>query len=292
MTRELLLLSDKSSGSTILEYEILKHSKIEHVKYTSHHDHETLYWLKAAVLLKKSKHLFFGGKYPFPISYAKTSILKFLKNNGVDDPKIETLDDINLVWSKISSRKNKIFFEKSPHHLNHRASIYLLADYVNKHPNVKVLGLVRDPRAVIYSTLDRWYANPYKRQFKWLYSYENLLLFESLISDKSQLIKIRYEDLIENPKRILNKVLNHLDIDWEEGIGDNIHQNSNEKWKKNNFNFQFSREVIQLSKLYGYDINEVDSNQNTFKFKFSFRMIYILFRAWFKKNMNYFILKK
>lgn len=292
MTRELLLLSDKSSGSTILEYELLKHSKIEHVKYTSHQDHETLYWLKAAVLLKKSKYLFFGGKYPFPVSYAKTSIAKFLKYNGVETKKIESIDDINLGWSKLSKKKNKILFEKSPHHLNHRASIYIIADYVNKNKDVKVIGLVRDPRSVIHSTLKRWYANPYNRQYKWLYSYENLFLFESLISNKNQLIKIRYEDLIVNPKRILKKVLNHIDIDWEEGIGDGIHQNSKEKWKSNNFDFQLSNEVIQLSKLFGYKIDEVDSSQNTFKFKFSFHMTFMKFKVWLKRNMNYFILKK
>ena len=294
MTRELLLLSDKSSGSTILEYELLKHSEIEHVKYTSHLDHETLYWLKAAVLLKKSKHLFFGGKYPFPVSYAKTSILKFLKKNGVDATKIETISDITLGWSNISRSKNKIFFEKSPHHLNHKASTYLLADYANKNPNLKVIGLVRDPRAVIYSTLDRWYANPYDRQYKWLCSYENLLLFENLISDKSQLIKIRYEDLIENPKKTLLKVVNHLNIEWQEGLGDSIHQKSKEKWKRNNFHFHFSNEVIQLSKIYGYDLKKFDSNkdENKFKAKISFQMLYSLVRSWIKKNMNYLILKK
>ena len=247
-----------------------------------------------AVLLKKSKHLFFGGKYPFPVSYAKTSILKFLKKNGVGATKIETINDVSSGWSKISNIKDKIFFEKSPHHLNHKASTYLLADYANNNPDVKVIGLVRDPRAVIYSTLDRWYSNPYDRQYKWLYTYENLLLFENLILDKSQLIKIRYEDLIENPKKMLNKVVNHLNVDWEEGLGDGIHQNSKEKWKRNNFNFHFSKEVIQLSKIYGYDIKEVKLNkdENKFKVKISFRMFYTLFRSWFKKNMNYLILKK
>ena len=78
MTKELLLLSDKSSGSTILEYELLKHSKIEHVKYTSHQDHETLYWLKAAVLLK-SPNIYFLGVNTFPSIICKNVYCKIFK---------------------------------------------------------------------------------------------------------------------------------------------------------------------------------------------------------------------
>jgi len=49
--KSVFLLSDKASGSSALQVELLQHPKINIVEKTRHYQNETLYWNKAAALL-------------------------------------------------------------------------------------------------------------------------------------------------------------------------------------------------------------------------------------------------
>jgi len=57
-----ILLSDKRSGSTMLQEELCKHPDIQHVAYSPHTYFETHHWLKAAVLLGMPPQTFYGHR--------------------------------------------------------------------------------------------------------------------------------------------------------------------------------------------------------------------------------------
>ena len=62
MKTVVILLSDKRSGSTMLQNALCSHEQIQTVNYSPHTYLETHHWLKAAVLLNKDKSLFSNGR--------------------------------------------------------------------------------------------------------------------------------------------------------------------------------------------------------------------------------------
>lgn len=251
---QILLLSDKSSGSTIFQYELLKHPEISGAKYTSHNDHETLFWVKAAVLLGRPKSEFFNSEYPFHKGYARKSIIDIVTKNvdGFEVPE----DDEKLIqsgWEALTQAHQPIFFEKSPHHLNHWASTRLIIDYVNKNPNVKVIGLTRNPLSVIYSTMSRWFVNPIERQYKWDYTYQNLIKAQQLIP-KEQFHLVNYEDLIQKGQIVYKDLCEYLKIDYHSEMGKGVHQKSKEKWKHDeSFEIPLDNGVKMTAAYFGYE---------------------------------------
>ena len=57
-----ILLSDKRSGSTMIQRELCKHPDIQTVAYSPHTYFETHHWLKGAVLLGRAPETFAGHK--------------------------------------------------------------------------------------------------------------------------------------------------------------------------------------------------------------------------------------
>ena len=47
----IIILSSKSSGSSALQYYLSKYINVNHIRYTRHYEHETLYWTKVASAL-------------------------------------------------------------------------------------------------------------------------------------------------------------------------------------------------------------------------------------------------
>ena len=294
MIKEIILLSDKSSGSTVFQYELLNHSEISPVDFTTHNDNETLFWLKAAVILKKPKTLFFENKYPFPRSYALNSLKNFIKRNtNLSDFKLHNENDIHHCWRALNVRKKtSIFFEKSPHHLNHLASVYMILDYANKFKDVFIIGLVRDPRSVINSTVNRWFTNPNIRQYKWLKSYENLIIFENLYVNENY-IRLKYEDLVKAPETKLREIVLELGLKWEDTLGNLLHGKSEKKWKRDNFNFIFNYSVILLSDYFGYDLeNQKNKIESQYRTKFVTRAYLFKIKSWLRKFFIYYIKRK
>src|SRR5210317_2048634 len=79
-----ILLSDKRSGSTMLERELCKHSSVNNVAYTPHSYNETHYWLKAACLLPVPDQQFYRAVRPRSYGSCgaiRTSLINFLQRN-------------------------------------------------------------------------------------------------------------------------------------------------------------------------------------------------------------------
>ena len=87
MPTVVILLSDKRSGSTMLQDELCKHSGIRHVDYSPHTYFETHHWLKASVVLNRPDALYSGFR-PYAgygsRENARTYLIDTLKGNMPD----------------------------------------------------------------------------------------------------------------------------------------------------------------------------------------------------------------
>lgn len=232
---------------------MLKHPEVRAVSYTPHNDHETLYWLKAAVVLKMKGDWFYEKKWPFPRYYARHSLRELLKENEIPVRGMHMKEDLFRYWQQLSQEYGPVFFEKSPHHLNHFASTKLLTDYfLTAGKEDKIIGLIRHPGAVIYSTLNRWYVNPVKRLKKWTYTYDNLVYLQAQLPDE-QLLLIRYEDMIDNPEASFRKVCEFLGLEYNVDMGTGIHGESRDAWKEDkNFAIPLTPAAEKLLRHFGY----------------------------------------
>lgn len=249
-----LLLSEKSSGSTALQYELCKHPAVNLVRFTEHNDHETLYWLKAASLLQRPRTEYSEGRPFFRVRSARRSITELLVRNvaGYSPP----TDDEALVsggWDALCEEYRPVFFEKSPHHLQHWAALAPILGYIETTDHdVRLLGLVRNPMSTIYSAWRRWLTPPESRQFIWAQSYRNLLLVEAMVAP-GRFHLVRYEDLVINPHESMRTVCGFLDLDYHDYMGGDIHGRSLRNWDLDQeFALQLDANVMLVAQRYGY----------------------------------------
>lgn len=254
-----LLLSDKSSGSTALQYELLRHPDVRAVGYTMHNDHETLYWVKAAVLLGQDPVDFVEGRLPMRPAEARRDLEALLRENvpGWTPPD----SDRSLVfdgWRALCEAHGPVFFEKSPHHLNSWAATSLLLDYaLTTDHDVRVVGLVRNPLAVLYSAWTRWLTPPRERQAYWLRTYRNLLAVESLLGPERVRV-VRYEDLIADPVHRLRQLTEWLGMEPNESVGSGLHARSAQKWTGDaSFDLQLDPAVRAIAERFGYSEDDL-----------------------------------
>ena len=257
--RVILLLSDKSSGSTIFQYELLKHAAVRAVEWTMHNDHETLYWVKAACLLGFPDGDYYQGRAPLSKRQARAGIEELLRRN-VPDFNLPTDDEALIFtgWEALCRRHGSCFFEKSPHHLNNWAATSLLLRYaLSTSHDVRVSGLVRNPMAVIYSTWDRWLSEPTGRQYLWSRTMRNLITAQHLLPPERYHL-VRYEDLIAQPVGVMAQVCDFLDLPRDEQVGAGVHAASAMKWVGDErFAFTLDPTVAALAHTFGYSEDEL-----------------------------------
>jgi sulfotransferase family protein len=278
MVKNIILLSDKSSGSTILQKELLKHPDINAVNYTMHNEHETLFWLKAARILNYHKSEFFECRFPFKFSSSLNSVKGLIKKNDLGtDFNIENKEDIFRIWESFIAKYCPVFFEKSPHHLNHWASTSLIIDFALKHPDeVKIIGLVRNPLAVTYSTMKRWTSNPDWRLYKWAYTYRNLMQAEVLLPREGYR-RVSYEDMISNPGKTFQDICDFIEVPYVPEIGSDIHTKSANKFANDeNFTPIIQASVKLVAEYFGYHFEERSlAGISNYKINRMERMIFI-----------------
>ena len=258
-----ILLSDKRSGSTLLERELCKHSAVNHVVYTPHTYNETHFWLKAACLLPVSKLGFYGGvrpgNYGSP-ALARKSLVNFLKRNLADFETPNTDHDLIFDgWTALCEQfARPVFFEKSPQHPHHWAALELLHSWIQTTDfKVRVIGLIRNPMSVMYSALQQFSTNPQGRQFGWAQAYRNILRFGEELSDK-QFRLVRYEDIVSQSQIEFENLCEFIGIQYEGTVGQSVHQDSINRWKNDvGFTLQLDKGVGELAKQLGYSPEEL-----------------------------------
>ncbi len=234
-----ILLSEKSSGSSILQNELCKHPSINHIVTTEHYEHETLFWLKAACLVEDNKSLFFNDTPKFSAEDARQKLINLIVGNvpSFDAAQINDLDLIQLGWEALSDRYSPVFFEKSPHHLQNWASLKLMLDsLVELKQQYFIIFLVRHPMAMLLSAWERWRSNPLQRQWGWYTSYSNMFRFSEMLDPNHYMI-IKYEDLVDSPHEYLTRICERLDLDLIKPMGDSVHRESQEGWRSKKITF-------------------------------------------------------
>ncbi len=270
MPTVVILLSDKRSGSTMLQDELCKHSGIRHVDYSPHTYFETHHWLKASVVLNRPDMLYSGFK-PYAgygsRENARTYLIDTLKGNMPDyEPPENDTELIFEGWDALCKTfAQPVFFEKSPQILAEWCALSLLLEWVDRtEMDVKIIGLVRNPLAVQYSAHELFSTNAERRQFGWLNIQRNLLSIQSMLPPETFKL-VRYEDIIADPKQGLADLCEFVGVEYEDEIGSAVHTSSKEKWMANeNYTLQLDHSVSQIAKAFGYqDLELINPHKPT-----------------------------
>ncbi len=258
-----ILLSDKRSGSTIFEKELCKHPGVNHVAYTPHTYFETHHWLKAACILGAPRPLFHGrqvydgygsrrGAREYMIDCIRGNVPDFATPDNDEALVFEGWDALCRTFAR------PVFFEKSPQHPHHWAALDLMLHWAKTTDyTVRFIGLIRNPMAVMYSALEKFFTDPAERQFGWASCCRNMLAVKGIVGEERFQV-VRYEDVIHRPGRTFGEVLDWLELDRHEGIGDGIHARSLNKWREDPaFTLRLHDSVVRMAEHFGYEKREM-----------------------------------
>ena len=121
---------------------------------------------------------------------------------------------ITKFFSNAASTHNKEFWaEKTP------SNAFTLENFYNIFPNAKFIHIVRNPYDTIASLVNRG-KSPIDATITYLMNTSAVLN-----SDLSNLHTIKYEDLVSNPQSVITKLLEFLNLKWEDDI---LNPSSNE----------------------------------------------------------------
>lgn len=256
--KNIIILSEKSSGSSACQRLLANHVNIRHVTQTRHFEYETLYWTKAASVLGLPQMKMVNSEVPIPAERARRELVTLLQNNldNFEPPE----DDETLImegWRQLCRHHAPVFLEKSPHHLCQWSALELIQAAMTDLKDVDVLlvGVIRNPLANIYSQYRRWGSSPALVEAQWQVAYRNLLRLKSLLGDR--LVIMRYEDMVSSP-RTLQPVLSFCGVDVSGIDSDLLHGQSIHRWRRARyFGFSLSPETVKLAMEYGYQQKEL-----------------------------------
>lgn len=259
----IIILSEKSSGSSACQNLLAKFADIQHVRSSRHYENETLYWTKAASILGKSQVQMVDSEVPIPAGRARLELIELLRENlGDYVPPTENEALIREGWRLLCQRYAPVFLEKSPHHLCQWSALELIAAHMQTMNDVDFLliGLIRNPMDTIYSQYQRWKSPTAEVEQQWCIAYQNLLRLKELVGE--QLVIVRYEDMISSLD-YLDPVFRFCGVTATETSNGKgyLHKKSLQKWKRNYlYGFTLSEETIALAETYGYHRAELSND--------------------------------
>lgn len=260
-----LLLSDKRSGSTMFEREFCRHPDVRHVEYTPHTFCETQHWLKGARLLGMPPQTFYGHRY-YPGLGNRAAVRQMLLDEvrgNVPDFQVPE-DDAELVfqgWEALCEKYARpVFFEKSPHHLGQWACLSGILQWMERTEyRVRIIGLVRNPMAVMYSAYELFQTLPEERQYGWAEMYRYLLAFRQMLPPDS-FHMIRYEDLTADPQGTFDGVYRFVGLEPQEFEHREVHRESLQRWVEDpEFRVRLHESVKQVARHFGYSEEEFEN---------------------------------
>lgn len=259
--KSIVILSEKSSGSSALQNLLQKYVNVKYVKFTQHHQHETLYWTKAASILGMQQVNMLNSEVPLERFEAKNELIDFLRMNIKNyDPPCNDRELIFNGWKMLCKKYSPIFVEKSPHHLLQWSAIKLMleASYQTKDIDMLFIGLIQNPIDTIYSQYKRWGGDPNLLQFQWQTAYTNLVKLKDRLNEK--LVIVKYEDIVNSSDHLL-PILSFCGVSINKINPSYLHKESISKWKNDKlFKFTLNKKVKDLAFQFGYSENEIKSD--------------------------------
>lgn len=265
MSKVVILLSDKRSGSTMFQQELCRHPDIQTVPYSPHTYEETHWWLMAAVLLDRPGRLFAEGRryegYGSRAN-ARAYMVDLLSECVPDfDPPRDNRSLVFDGWEALCQAFAKpVFFEKSPQFLAHWAALSLLLEWIERTKlDVKVVTMVRNPHGAMYSAAKLFGTEPAERQFGWLETCVNLLAIEQMLPRGSHM-RLRYEDLTERADGAFKDVCDFVGVAHDPAVGKGVRAGSVEKWRGDpGYGLALDPSVRQIAMRLGYSDTELDN---------------------------------
>lgn len=260
-----VILSEKSSGSSACQNLLAKCAGAKHVAKTRHFENETLYWTKAASILGRPQTKMVDSEVPIAPDIARADLLQLLRENAPDFvPPSGNKALIMEGWGALCRTYGPIFLEKSPHHLCQWSALELIMESMSYLDEIEFLliGLVRNPMDTLYSHYKRWKSTPEKVQWQWLRAYRNLLSLKEILGDG--VVIVRYEDMVSSLSQMkpVLEFCSAADCDQDSAY---LHSRSLSKWKTDRlFGFSLAPEVLDLAERYGYDRAELQNSPNRF----------------------------
>lgn len=254
----IIILSERSSGSSALQDYLVRFTPARHVEKTQHFEYETVYWSKAASIMGMPQIKMVDSRVPLGYKQAKSELIKLLKDN-VKDFEIPPLDEALIFdgWRALCECFAPIFLEKSPHHLCEWSALQLILQCMDRLSDTDflIVGLVRNPMSIIYSHFDRWKTIPAKIEKQWIIAYKNLLKLKDILGNK--LVVVRYEDLSKS-NTPLQPIFEFCGVDPAKAREGYFHARSLHKWKDDRlFGFSLSDEAVNLAQQLGYNESEL-----------------------------------
>ena len=251
--KSIIILSDKSSGSSACQDLLSELGPVRHVEQTRHFENETLYWTKAASTLGRPQRQMVDSEVPIPRQEARSQLIDLLRENldGFEVPP----DDEELViqgWRQLCERYAPIFIEKSPHHLGQASALELILEAANTLEDVDFLliGLIRNPLDTIHSQYRRWKSPCAKVEEQWRVAYENLWQLKE--ESGLPVVIVRYEDMVSSLDP-LRPVFDFCDAEPTSAMASRLHQGSVRTARKDpGFGFVLQEETRELAERYGY----------------------------------------
>ena len=140
----------------------------------------------------------------------------FHKNQSPSEDDLLSLR--NGYFDKVSDliSKEKFFSDKMPHNFRYLGIIK------KSFPEAKIIHVLRDSNAVCWSNYKHYFTNrglaysfDLKHIVNYYNSYQELMHFWKNKFGES-ILEIDYELLTENPENEIRKIINYLELDWEE----------------------------------------------------------------------------
>lgn len=256
--RCVIILSDKSSGSSALQYTLARHDDVRLVSWTPHRHFETMYWMKAAAILGLEQPQMITSNY-LPVSgdRARADLMELLSQN-VPEFEPATRNDHEFVmkgWEAMVRQHAPVFIEKSPHHLHSSAALGLIQQAAKNTASTQhvFIGLVRNPTDTLYSMWQRWRIPPARGEEEWIRAYQNLLRFQEDLGDTFLLV--RYEDIVSDGST-LDAIWRHVGL--EPPDSHDLHAASLSKWRQDSsFGYRPSQELTSLAAHFGYAVSDL-----------------------------------
>lgn len=129
------------------------------------------------------------------------------------------------VFDYMATKQNKIhWLEKTPTHVFN-------LDYLVTIPNVRLINIIRDPRAILSSKKRRQqtvyssvrYKSIIERNFKYnektYHPIWDTISWKSAVNSyemyKNHILSVKYEDLVSEPDKVILDICNHLDLKYD-----------------------------------------------------------------------------
>ncbi|MCU7835981.1 MAG: sulfotransferase [gamma proteobacterium symbiont of Taylorina sp.] len=250
MKSPIFIFSLPRSGSTLLQKILMSHKKIASVAES---------WFLLPLLYANKIE---GILSEFSQETSCMAIEDFINNlPHKENDYINALKVFSATLYEKQCLNNEVYFlDKTPRYY------LIIPEIINIFPDAKFIFLFRNPIHVYSSVLSTWGNNRFNLLYEnYIDIYEGpSLLSESFQKYKEQSHAIQYEALLEEPEKIIIKLFNYLELDYDPNVlksfakqetkgrmGDpngvleykSIDKNPLEKWKKI-FNTPFRKRII------------------------------------------------